>query len=54
MLVLTRENLDLATAQTLFMPDADAIYDQAERAISAALAKHQVQEELDFDGGDAA
>jgi hypothetical protein len=49
-LVITRETLDDGAARTILMPDADATYGEAEEVIGAALAKHQVQEELDLDG----
>jgi hypothetical protein len=52
-LVVTRENLDDAALRTILMPDADATYEQAENAIGEALAKHQLQEELDL-GNDVA
>jgi hypothetical protein len=50
-LVLTRENLDEGAARTILMPDANATYHEAEEAIGAALAKHQLQEELDLGDG---
>jgi hypothetical protein len=30
------------------MPDADATFEEAEKAIGEAFAKHQLQEELDL------
>jgi hypothetical protein len=50
-LVVTRENIDEGAARTILMPDADAAYDEAVEAIGQGLAKHQLQEELDLDGG---
>ncbi len=47
-LVVTRENLDEAIARTILMPDADAAYEEAEKVVAAAQAKHELQQELEL------
>jgi hypothetical protein len=54
-LVLSREHLDNAVeVRTLLLPDADALYDEAERAVSEAQARYlrEPETEPELDLGD--
>jgi len=48
-LVLSRENLDLAISQTLVMPNADQIYDEAEQTVRTAQEKYRAEPQLPFE-----
>jgi len=48
-LVMTRENLNEAIRRTMLMPNADAAYEEAERLVAEAQARHEAQPELELD-----
>lgn len=48
-LVMTKEHIEHAINRTLFQPNGDQIYTEAEQRVSTALAKHQAQAALPLD-----
>jgi hypothetical protein len=42
-LVITREDLEQSSIRTLWLPNADQIFEQAEQTVQAAAAKYEVQ-----------
>jgi hypothetical protein len=48
-LVMTRESLETAINRTLVQPNADQMYDEAEKAITEAIARYRDDDMLPFD-----
>ena len=47
-LIVSRENLDLAVGRTLVMPNPDQIYEEAEQAVKSAQEKYLAEPQLPF------
>ena len=52
-LVITREDFEQVINRTLILPNADRLYEEAERSIRAAQAKYESQPALPFSNGPA-